>query len=92
MTAYRKNVVTWLCFMAVGLSFILGMLYVTEWFVIPFFILVASSYYIFNKITCPNCGTPVTYQGKLANFRIKGGFIRKKCQQCGWDLRKNLPE
>lgn len=75
--------------MIIGLSLILAMLYVSNFLIFPFFILVFSSYYIFNRIICPNCGTSVTYQGKLAGFNIKGGFIRKKCQQCGWDLRKN---
>lgn len=63
-------------------------LYVSVWFVLPFFAVIGFSPILLNKTTCPNCGTPVTYQGSILGFRIRGGFIRRRCQQCGWDLRK----
>jgi ribosomal protein S27AE len=65
-------------------------LYVSNWFLLPFFALIFSAQFLLKRIVCPNCGTPVTYQGTFAGFRVQGGFIRKKCQQCGWDLDKNL--
>jgi len=90
MTAYRRNILTWICIAAVALPVMLAALYVSNWFVLIFFSIVPIGGFFLNKITCPNCGTSVTYQGTLVGFRITGGFIRKKCQECGWDLDKNL--
>ena len=38
------------------------------------------------QIRCPNCETPVVYQGKLGGLSIYAGFVRRKCQNCGHDL------
>jgi hypothetical protein len=89
MTAYKRNVLTWACFMAIQLSAILLALYLSNWFLVP---LVAAMFVIpsiLRRIVCPKCGTPVTYQGTFAGIRIPGGFIRRKCRQCGWDLNTN---
>lgn len=87
-SAYQTNVRAWVCFMVIELTLGALALYVSFLFVIPFFILIVSGHLVFNKIVCPKCGTPVTYQGGIMGVRITGGFIRKKCQNCGWDLRK----
>ena len=90
MTAYKKNLLAWACIMALGFASGLAALYTSNWFVVPFVAIIYSAQFVVERITCPNCGTPVTYQGNIAGFRIRGGFFRKKCQQCGWDLGKNL--
>ena len=88
MTAYKKNLLAWSCIMGAELLIIVAILYVSSWFLVPFFIIIYNARYVLYRITCPNCGTPVTYQGTIAGFRIQGGFIHKKCQECGWDLDK----
>jgi hypothetical protein len=88
-TAYQKNLVAWACIMSLGFLFGALFMYASSWFMLPFFAVVGVAPFFLNRIVCPNCGTPVTYQGTIAGLRIRGGFIRKKCQQCGWDLRKN---
>lgn len=90
MTAYKKNLLAWLCIMVSALSMGLASMYVSNWFLIPFFGIIYTCRFYLQRISCPNCGTPVTYQGTFGGFRIQGGFIRRKCQQCGWDLDKNL--
>jgi hypothetical protein len=89
MTAYQRNVRAWVIIMSVALSIGLLALYVSNWFILPFFgWTLIVPHLLLKGIDCPKCGTPVTYQGTFFDFRIKGGFIRRKCQQCGWDLRK----
>lgn len=89
MTAYKKNILAWVCITGSVLSMGLAGLYVSNWFIVPFFVVIYSAQFFLEKITCPNCVTPVTYQGTFAGFHVRGGFIRKKCQQCGWDLDKS---
>jgi len=86
MTAYRKNILTWVCIITVELIIGACGIYESKWFLAPFFMLILLVPAILRKIVCPNCGTPVTYQGTVAGLRIQGGFIRKNCQQCGWNL------
>ena len=89
ITAYKKNLIAWFCIMFLCFLFGTLFMYVSIWFMLPFFAVVGCAPSFLNRILCPNCGTPVTYQGTIAGLRIRGGFIRKKCQQCGWDLREN---
>lgn len=44
-----------------------------------------GSFLVF-QVKCPNCGTPVVYQGKVAGVRMYAGFVRKQCQCCRYDL------
>jgi ribosomal protein S27E len=88
MTAYKKNVLAWVCIMVLALSMVSGAMNISKWFLLPFFVIIFTAQFFLERIKCPNCGTPVTYQGTFAGIRIRGGFIRKKCQKCGWDLRK----
>jgi rubredoxin len=90
MTAFRKNVFAWACLMGASFLFGLGALYLSEFFLVPFFALIFSAKFVLDRITCPNCGTSVTYQGTFAGVKVSGGFIRRRCQQCGWDLDKEL--
>jgi len=88
MTAYKKNLLAWALIMAVGVALGLAAVYVTSWFLVPFFAVVVSVRFVLNRITCPNCGTPVTYQGEFRGIAIWGGFIRRHCQKCGFDLNQ----
>jgi hypothetical protein len=90
MTAFRKNVFAWACIMGAIFLFGLGALYLSEFFLVPFFALILSAKFVLDRITCLNCGTSVTYQGTFAGVKVSGGFIRRRCQQCGWDLDKEL--
>jgi hypothetical protein len=90
MTTYRRNLLAWAMVMFVGLLFGLGALYISRWFVVPFFALVFSAHFVFDRITCPNCGTPVNYFGTFFGMRLTGGLIRSECQKCGHDLDKDL--
>jgi hypothetical protein len=76
----------WALFMLVQITFIVGALYLSSWLLVPFVIGVLTAPLLMNRIVCPNCATPVTYQGDVAGFRIKGGFVHRTCRQCGWDL------
>jgi hypothetical protein len=92
MTAYRRNRLTWACIVVVELTIGLLTLYLSKWFAVPFLALAFLLPLMLKGIICPKCGTPVTYQGTFFGARVQGGFIRKKCQQCGWDLNtKYMP-
>ena len=88
MTAYKKNLVAWAAIMVIGLSLIWAALEVSQWFLLPFILFIYVPQFFLEKITCQKCGTPVTYQGTFLGKRIRGGFIRTNCQECGWDLDK----
>ena len=40
------------------------------------------------QIRCPNCGTSVAHQGKMGGISFYAGFVRKTCQNCGYDLTR----
>ena len=39
-----------------------------------------------DKLKCPKCEMPVTYQGKILGESYFGGFLNRHCKNCGWDL------
>ena len=89
MTTYRKHLLAWACILAVELAIGTLGLYVWKWFLVPFLALVYAIPLVLERITCPNCGESGVHQGTLIGIPIRGGFIRRKCQQCGWDLNQN---
>ena len=88
MTPYRRFLRTWIYIGSVGLGFGLMAMYLSQWFLIPFVGSVLVLPRALDGIVCPQCGTPMTYQGSLCGFRIRGGFHHKRCRACGWDLNK----
>jgi len=91
MTAYRKNLLAWVVIMAVGLALGLAAMYVSQWFLVLFFLFIFVPQFFLREIKCGTCGTPVTYQGTLLGRRVQGGFLRRFCQQCGADLDREGP-
>lgn len=88
MSAYRKFVQAWLVIIGVALGFGALGLYLSPWFLVPFFATVLIlPRALLKGIACPNCGTPVTSQGSLGRFQISGGFVHQRCRSCGWDLK-----
>ncbi|MGH9439289.1 MAG: hypothetical protein ACRD22_15690 [Terriglobia bacterium] len=73
-------------FVAIAVSFGALAIYVSKWFIVPFFASVFIPTFFIDRIVCPKCGTPVSYQGSLAGKRLRGGFIHKKCKKCGSNL------
>lgn len=89
MSAYKKFVQAWIFIMSMALGFGALGLYLSPWFLAPFFATVLFVPRVLLKgIVCPNCGTPVTYQGSLGPFKISGGFVHQRCRNCGWDLKR----
>lgn len=91
MTAYKKNLLAWAITMTAGFVLIGAALELSQWFIVPFLALIYVPQFFLEKIVCPKCGTPVTYQGTVLGKPIRGGFIRRLCQECGWDLNRNFP-
>ncbi len=88
MTAYKKNLAAWLAIMISGIFWIALALYVSNWFLVPFIATVFLSRLVLIRVTCPNCGTPLIYEGEgvYRRFRPPTAFFRKKCARCGWNL------
>lgn len=42
--------------------------------------------YLMFRVKCPNCGTSVTYQGKIVGLPILGGYAHSKCKVCAYDF------
>ena len=89
-SAYHRGLMTLALAMLLGWLFGMLFIYISDWFGFPFFLVILGAYFVVRKIVCPNCGTPILYQGSIWGMAVEAGFIRKKCQKCGWDLRKNL--
>jgi len=87
-SAYEKYLTAWIYTMSLGLLFGVSSLYISVWFMIPFWVVVFSGRYFFIRIRCPNCGTPVIYDASIANFQIFSLFFKPVCKKCGWNLRE----
>ena len=64
-------------------------LYLSNWFLAPFFAVILGMNSAIKGIKCPNCGTPVTFQGRIFGFAVHAGLIKHECQNCGWNLDSN---
>ncbi|MDI1302787.1 MAG: hypothetical protein PSX71_12855 [bacterium] len=94
MTTYKRNLWAWVCFMSLGFLIILAGLYVWGGFAALLFVEVLGANFFFDRITCPNCETRVTFRAAsprlVLPWEIRNTFFPKKCQKCGWDLDKDL--
>ena len=91
VTPFRKNRIAFVGIMAIALLTGLGSLYISEWFAIPFLLIIVFAHRVTNRITCPSCGTPIAHIGKGA-FGVHQPWIAlysKKCEKCGADLDKS---
>ena len=77
VTPYRRNLLTWVCIIAVELTIGALGIYLSKWFLVFFILFIFAIPFVLKGIVCPKCGTPVTYQGTFAGYRIQGGFIRR---------------
>lgn len=87
-----ENMIAWACIMSLGFILSILFIYLSVWFIIPFFLIIFCARFVFNRIVCPSCGTPVIYGGSIWGLQIYGGFFWKKCRKCGWDLRIPKPD
>lgn len=86
MTVYRVHILTWIAILVCGLATGLASLYISQWLIILFFGVILSGQFFLNRIVCPVCGTPITYQGRFMGLSLHAGVIHKNCQHCGCDL------
>jgi len=63
-------------------------MYISSWFVIPFFGVIFGGGVILRQIACPKCGTAVCYDGTIWGERHYNGFVHRQCRPCGWDRGK----
>jgi hypothetical protein len=88
MNVYQKTMWAWICVAVAAAASGLSAMYVSGWFVLPFFGVVFGGGFVLRRIECPKCGTAASYDGTLAGRRFYGGFIHRNCRRCGWDLKK----
>jgi len=90
MTALNKNRFAWASIVVAGVCFGLGAMYLSAWFVVPFFANVFCAHLILQRIVCPSCGAPLTFEGKrlVGRLGVPSAWMRKTCAACGWDLAK----
>jgi hypothetical protein len=85
MTPYKKKLLAWFCVMVLALSMGILLVYVSVWFVLPFFGIVFSGHLFLKKISCPQCGEPLTYAGEnpLVSGQVLSSIFSKNCLRCG---------
>ena len=90
MTAVNKNRFAWAGILVASLCFGLGAMYLSAWFVVPFFVNVFGAHLILRGIVCPNCGASLTFEGQglVDRLGVPSAWTRKNCAACGWDLAK----
>lgn len=85
-TKYRLSLVMWLLS---GSALGLGAMYITEYFLIPLFIVTLAIGGYCISLKCPNCGKPVLHNPLQIfgmDFYIWTSRIPKKCTKCGVQL------
>lgn len=86
MSIYRKVLLMWCVVFLLVLILLIGAEFVST--LIPVLGLLIPFYikHTLDKLKCPSCGMPVTYQGKILGENYFGGFLNRHCQNCDWDL------
>ena len=86
MSVYRKVLLMWCVVLLLVLILMLGAKFVSN--LIPIMGLLIPFYIkcTLDKLKCPKCEMPVTYQGKILGESYFGGFLNRHCKNCGWDL------
>ena len=83
ISAYEKFwLTTGLCTL---IGFVFGLISVetqSKLSLLLFFAWAFIASYLIHQIKCPNCGAPLTFQGKLLGLPIWGGFAHRKCKSC----------
>lgn len=62
----------------------------TQWLFLigVFFAWIVIGSFLMVRVKCPQCGTSLTYQGKVLILPIYAGYANKRCRSCGYDLSK----
>lgn len=86
MSVYRKVILMWCIVLLFTLMIMVTAKLVSSLIpimgiLIPFYIK-----HTLNKLKCPKCEMPVSYQGKILGQSYFGGFLNRRCNNCGWDL------
>ena len=86
MSVYRKVILMWCIVLLFTLMIMVTAKLVSN--LIPIMGLLLPFYIkrTLNKLKCPKCEMPVTYQGKILGHSYFGGFLNSRCNNCGWDL------
>jgi hypothetical protein len=85
---FQRNFLAWSSVILLCLIFMALGLYVSQWFVLPVFLILFGSLPLLNSIVCPRCGTSLNAPGYLLGIPVPSGWRRKKCTKCGLDLTK----
>ena len=89
LTVYQKVASIWAGIFFIGI--ILGALfiYISTWFMIPFFAVIGAGSFLLNRVVCPNCGARINYETSFFAVRVPLVFMRDKCKECGRNLKSN---
>jgi hypothetical protein len=88
MSIYRKIILMWCVIFSLVLIIMLGAKYLSSIIPVMGLSLPFVIKWVLDKMKCPKCGMPVTYQGKILGENYFGGFLNRRCKNCGWDLDK----
>ena len=85
-TIYKKVFTIWACIFFFGFGFGIALIYISSWFIIPFFAVIVVGAYFLKRITCPNCGHHLIYERRICGIRVPYVFMRPMCKMCGSDF------
>jgi hypothetical protein len=87
ISSKQKFLLTTLLLVVVGLALGLLMLSLQSlWFAFALIVWTFASSYLLYQVRCPNCGTSLSYKGKVGGMSLYAGFANRRCQNCGHDL------
>ena len=83
------NLVTWGAMLAFAFLWLALAIYVSQWYLVGFVAILALGRLSLERIICPNCGKPITFEeGGARSLRHLLAPFKRFCANCGWDLRQ----
>jgi len=91
MAPKSKFLLTLLCAIAIGFGIIIAWMFTgRDWVGYMIFVWVLIATWVMYQIKCPNCGAPVAYSARLGKVQILSAIPRRTCEECGYDLTRNV--
>ena len=91
ISTQSKYFLIFLIYILIG--FLIGIILMATQFkplILVFFGWMFVAKYLLDKVKCPSCEMPVSYQGKMLGIPFYAGVCRRKCANCGYDLSQEL--
>lgn len=86
MSVYKKLLIVWLAVFWLVCLIGLAAYWLSSLFALAGLLLPLMIKRYLDRLTCPHCNMPVTYQGEIVGVAYYGGFLNRVCRKCGGRL------